>query len=99
MLKNTTDVFRKTMMCLCFANGRSIEVSVELSGRIASHKTLQLVVGMTMIFDDFLRQWMLQKVIILLWLNFLYEIEAPRHGSCFEIESTSSNKIRCLSTT
>ena len=28
-------------------------------------KTLTIVVGMTMILDDFLRQWMLQKAIIL----------------------------------
>jgi hypothetical protein len=40
------------------ANGRSIKVGVELSDTIASHKTLTLVVGMTMILDDFLRQWM-----------------------------------------
>ena len=45
--------------------GRSIKVGVELSDTIASHKTLTLVVGMTMILDDFLRQWMLQKAIIL----------------------------------
>ena len=49
----------------CLANGRSIKVGVELSVKIASHKTLTLVVGMTMILDDFLRQWMLQKAIIL----------------------------------
>ena len=49
----------------CLANGRSIKVGVALSGTIASHKTLTLVVGMTMILDDFLRQWMLQKAIIL----------------------------------
>jgi hypothetical protein len=49
----------------CLANGRSIKVGVELSGTIASHKTLTLVVGMTMILDDFLRNWMLQKAIIL----------------------------------
>ena len=49
----------------CLANGRSIKVGVELSDPIASHKTLTLVVGMTMILDDFLRQWMLQKAIIL----------------------------------
>jgi len=36
---------------------RSIEVGVELSGTIASHKTLTLVVGMTMILDDFLTQY------------------------------------------
>ena len=40
-------------------------VGVELSDTIASHKTLTLVVGMTMILDDFLRQCMLQKGIIL----------------------------------
>jgi len=49
----------------CLANGRSIKVGVELSGTIAFHKTLTLVVGMTMILDDFLRQWILQKPIIL----------------------------------
>jgi hypothetical protein len=49
----------------CLANGQSIKVGVELSGAIASHKTLTLVVGMTMLLDDFLRQWMLQKAIIL----------------------------------
>jgi primosomal replication protein N len=38
----------------CLANGRSIKVGVALSGTIASHKTLTLVVGMTMILDDFL---------------------------------------------
>jgi hypothetical protein len=43
----------------CLANGRSIKVGVELSDTIASHKTLTLVVGMTMNLDDFLRQWML----------------------------------------
>jgi hypothetical protein len=36
-----------------------IKVGVGLSGTIASHKTLTLVVGMTMILDDFLRQCML----------------------------------------
>jgi hypothetical protein len=36
----------------CLANGRSIKVGVALSGTIASHKTLPLVVGMTMILDD-----------------------------------------------
>jgi hypothetical protein len=40
-----------------------IKVGVGLSGTIASHKTLTLVVGMTMILDDFLRQCMLQKAI------------------------------------
>ena len=49
----------------CFENGRSIKVGVALSGTIASHKTLTLVVGMTMILDDFRTQWMLQKAIIL----------------------------------
>jgi hypothetical protein len=42
-----------------------IKVGVGLSGTIASHKTLTLVVGMIMILDDFLRQCMLQKAIIL----------------------------------
>jgi hypothetical protein len=42
-----------------------IKVGVGLSGTIASHKTLTLVVGMTMILDDFLSQCMLQKAIIL----------------------------------
>jgi hypothetical protein len=65
MLINTTDVFRKTMNFDVLANGRLIKVGVELSGTIASHKTLTLVVGMTMILDDFLRQWMLQNAIIL----------------------------------
>jgi hypothetical protein len=32
----------------------TIKVGVGLSGTIASHKTLTLVVGMTMILDDFL---------------------------------------------
>ena len=50
---------------LCLANGRSIKVGVELSDTIASHKTLTQVVGMTMILDDFCRQFMLQKAIIL----------------------------------
>jgi hypothetical protein len=49
----------------CLANGRSIKVGVALSGTIASHKTLTLVVCMTMILDDYLRQCMLQKAIIL----------------------------------
>jgi hypothetical protein len=49
----------------CLANGRSIKVGVALSGTIASHKILTLVVGMTMTLDDFHRQWMLQKAIIL----------------------------------
>jgi hypothetical protein len=49
----------------CLANGRSIKVGVALSGTIASHKTLTLVVGMTMILDDFLRHCMLQKAIVL----------------------------------
>jgi hypothetical protein len=49
----------------CLANGQLINVGVELSETIASHKTLTLVVGMTMILDNFLRQWMLQKAIIL----------------------------------
>jgi hypothetical protein len=38
-----------------------IKVGVGLSGTIASHKTLTLVVGMTMILDDFLSQCMLQN--------------------------------------
>jgi hypothetical protein len=42
-----------------------IKVGVGLSGTIASHNTLTLVVGMTMILDNFLRQCMLQKAIIL----------------------------------
>ena len=49
----------------CLGNGRSNKVGVALSGTIASHKTLTLVIGMTMILDDFPRQWMLQKAIIL----------------------------------
>ena len=49
----------------CLANGRSIKVGVALSGTMASHNTLTLVVCMTMILDDFLRQCMLQKAIIL----------------------------------
>jgi len=49
----------------CLANGRSNKVDVELSGTIASHKTLTQVVGMTMILDDFRRHCMLQKAIIL----------------------------------
>jgi hypothetical protein len=65
MLRNTTDVFRKTMNFDVLANGRSIKVGVELSDTIASHKTLTLVIGMTMILYDFLRQWLLQKAIIL----------------------------------
>jgi hypothetical protein len=48
----------------CITSG-FIYVGVGLSGTIASHKTLALVVGMTMILDDFLRQYMLQKAIIL----------------------------------
>jgi len=68
-------------------------MGVELSRTIASHKTLTLVVGMTMILDDFLKQWMLQKIIILFYLNFLTLIDI-----CFEIESISSSKIRCLYT-
>jgi hypothetical protein len=65
MLRHTSDVFRKTMKFDVLANGRSIKVGVELSDTIASHKTLTLVISMTMILDDFLRQWMLQKAIIL----------------------------------
>jgi hypothetical protein len=49
----------------CLGNGRSIKLGVGLSGTIASHKKLTLVVGMIMILDDFHRQWMLQKAIIL----------------------------------
>jgi hypothetical protein len=37
-------------------NFKTNEVGVGLSGTIASHKTLTLVVGMTMILDDFHRQ-------------------------------------------
>ena len=47
-----------------------IKVDVGLSGTIASHKTLTLVVGMTMILDDFLRQCMLQKAIIIVLIKF-----------------------------
>ena len=65
MLNNTTDVFRKTIIFDVLQNGRSIKVGVELSGTLASHKTLTLVVGMTMIIDDFLTHCMLQKAIIL----------------------------------
>jgi hypothetical protein len=61
---NTIDVFRKNDFW-CLANGRSIEVGIELSGTIASHKALTLIVGMAMSLDDFRQQWMLQKVIIL----------------------------------
>ena len=66
MLRNTTDVFRKTMIFYVLQNGRSIKVGVELilSGTIASHMTLTLVVGMTMILDDFLPHCMLQKAVI-----------------------------------
>jgi hypothetical protein len=35
MLRNTTDVFRKTMNFDVLANGRSIKVGVELSDTIA----------------------------------------------------------------
>jgi hypothetical protein len=65
MLRHTSDVFGKTMKFDVLANGRSIKVGVELSDTIASHKTLTLVISITMILDDFLRQWMLQKAIIL----------------------------------
>jgi hypothetical protein len=65
MLRNTTGVFRKTMNFDVLENGRSIKVGVELSDTIASHKALTQVVGMTMILDDFCRQCMLQKAIIL----------------------------------
>jgi hypothetical protein len=61
MLRNTTDVFRKTMNFDVW----QIKVGVGLGGTIASHKTLTLVVGMTMILDDILKQCMLQKAIIL----------------------------------
>jgi hypothetical protein len=40
-------------------------VGVALSGTIASHKTLTLVVGLTMILDDFRTQCIIQKVITL----------------------------------
>jgi hypothetical protein len=65
MLRNTTDVFRMTMNFDVWQMVDPIKVGVGLSGTIASHKTLILVVGMTMILDDFLRQCMLQKAIIL----------------------------------
>ena len=65
MLRNTTDVFRKTINFDVWQMVDLIKVGVGLSGTIASHKTLTLVVGMTMILDDFLRQCMLQKAIIL----------------------------------
>ena len=66
MLRNTTDVFRKTMNFDVWQMIDPIKVGVGLSGTIASHKTLTLVVGMTMIRDDFLRQCMLQKAILCL---------------------------------
>jgi hypothetical protein len=53
MLRNTTDVFRKTMNFDVWQMVDPIKVGVGLSGIIASHKTLTLVVGMTMILDDF----------------------------------------------
>jgi hypothetical protein len=62
-------VFRKTMNFDVWQMVDPIKVGVGLSGTIASHKTLPLVVGMTMILDDFLRQCMLQKAIILLCLK------------------------------
>jgi hypothetical protein len=49
MLRNTTDVFRKTMNFDVWQMVDPIKVGVGLSGTIASHKTLTLVVGMTMI--------------------------------------------------
>jgi hypothetical protein len=49
MLTNTTDVFRKTMNFDVWQMVDPIKVGVGLSGTIASHKTLTLVVGMTMI--------------------------------------------------
>ena len=55
MLRNmVTDVFRKTMNFDVWQMVDPIKVGVGLSGTIASHKTLTLVVGMTMILDDFL---------------------------------------------
>jgi hypothetical protein len=54
MLRNTTDVFRKTMNFDVWQMVDPIKVGVGLSGTIASHNTLTLVVGMTMIPDDFL---------------------------------------------
>jgi hypothetical protein len=48
MLRNTTDVFRKTMNFDVWQMVDPIKVGVGLSGTIASHKTLTLVVGMTM---------------------------------------------------
>ena len=51
MLRNTTDVFRKTMNFDVRQMVDPIKVGVGLSGTIASHKTLTLVVGMTMILD------------------------------------------------
>ena len=56
---------RKTMNFDVWQMVDPTKLGVGLSGTITSHKTLTLVVGMTMILDDFLRQCMLQKAIIL----------------------------------
>jgi hypothetical protein len=63
-LKFIVSLFRKTMNFDVWQMVDPIKVGVGPSGTIASHKTLTLVVGMTMIRDDFLRQCMLQKAII-----------------------------------
>jgi hypothetical protein len=55
-LKKYENMFRKTMNFDVWQMVDPITVGVGLSGTIASHKTLTLVVGMTMILDDFLRQ-------------------------------------------
>jgi hypothetical protein len=52
MLRNTTDVFRKTMNFDVWQMVDPIKVGVGLSGTIASHKTLTLVVGMIMIHNN-----------------------------------------------
>ena len=72
MLRNTTDVFRKTMNFDVWQIVDPTKVGVGLSGTIASHKTLTLVVGMTMILDDFRRHH-------IVLIKFSHLNEPPRH--------------------
>jgi hypothetical protein len=58
----------------CLANGRSIKVGVELSGTIASHKTLTLVVGMTMITWSGLNFKANAEVVLFKWENLIKTI-------------------------
>jgi hypothetical protein len=83
----------------CLANGRSIKVDVELSGTITSHKTLTLVVGMTMILDDFLKQWMFYYASCFVFLFFfVYFIINDMHYNTFCIleKKMAFSAFHCL---